>query len=241
MLAQFDLMPLAELRRSIRRYKPEQAGRLIRDLRADLYEQRRRGRRVLYVVKLVSATGSWGLPNLRIEKLRDVTRIPGFLNEHREFPFIEVWYCKTRIDQGILSVAGRFVFVDKGSSCGQFVEQVWRCSPRLLEQFSDAFEYPYLAASRLSWGWPYKLDKMHIPRGREVTACELKEEFYFSMRVFERHRENICQFLKFLSSCGFSAYSLEYKIIGSRLVIIDWDTPNDAIAIQSAFPFSQVT
>jgi len=47
------------------------------------------------------------------------------------------------------------------------------------------------------------------------------------MRCIEQEREKIEAFCTFLDSFSFKAYSLEYKIVGSELKIIDWDTPDD--------------
>lgn len=232
LLTEFGLLPPDELKRGIRKYARSEAARLKRDLHRDFEREKDEGHGNLYVVKLIPRTSSWGLPNLRIQQKRDLDRIPDFLESYRKFPYEEAWYCRTRVDRDVFSVAGRFVFLESGPWCGQIVEQVWRCSPRLLELFSGSFEYPYVCASRPSWGWSYTLDAILAPKGWGITASELGREFQLSMQLFERDRERVEQFLRFLADCNYKAYSLEYKIVGSRVMIIDWDTPDDTIAIE---------
>ena len=53
------------------------------------------------------------------------------------------------------------------------------------------------------------------------------------MRCIEQEKEKIAAFCAFLDSFSFKAYSLEYKIVGSQLKIIDWDTPNDRQVLAS--------
>ena len=55
------------------------------------------------------------------------------------------------------------------------------------------------------------------------------------MRRVEQEREKIATFCEFLDSFSFKAYSREYKIVASKLKIIDWDTPNDkrVLALQN--------
>jgi hypothetical protein len=132
------------------------------------------------------------------------------------------------------SVAGRFIFTPLDSDREHSVEQVWRCSPRLLEQVSRHLPFPYLRASRYSWGWPFTIEGVQIPRHWPLDdPPTLVSEFFESMRLFERQRDSIEVFLAFLNSFGFRAYSLEYKIVGAKLNIIDWDTPDDRLVLAS--------
>jgi hypothetical protein len=232
LLAQFGLLPSDELKLGIKRYARSAVKHLRRDLLHDFQKETVLGHGNLYVLKLIPYGHSWGLPNLRVQNKGDINRIPDFLSSHRNFPYEEVWYCKTRVDPNVFSVAGRFVFLETGRWCGQLVEQVWRCSPRLLEHFSSPFGYPYVRASRPSWGWSYTLDMVWAPPAWGITPSELRKEFQYSMELFERDRDRIERFLTFLASCGYKAYSIEYKIVSSRVMVIDWDTPNDAIAIE---------
>jgi len=78
-----------------------------------------------------------------------------------------------------------------------------------------------------------------MPKKLGIDRSDLMREFYESMRMFEREREQISTFLSFLDSFGFRAYSIEYKIVGSRLNVIDWDTPDDRKVIALREPRSR--
>jgi hypothetical protein len=113
------------------------------------------------------------------------------------------------------------------------VEQLWRGSPRKLETYSNDFAFPYVRASRFSWGWPYSIEHVHLPRKSALSSSQLQSEFGYSMRCIEQEREKLAAFCAFLDSFSFKAYSLEYKIVASQLKIIDWDTPNDRRVLRS--------
>jgi hypothetical protein len=227
MLVQYGFIKLEELERDIRRYGRSEERQVIRDIRSDLRSEQQHGRRHLYVIKLVSIGLSGRLPNFRVETLEDLKQASRFFADHDQDNHAEIWFCRTRVDEKVFSVAGRFVFTSSGGDRAQSVEQVWRCSPRLLEQVSENVRYPYARASRYSWGWPYRVEDVRIPVLWGIDQPELVKEFLWSMRLFERERERIEVFLAFLDSFALRAYSLEYKIVGSELTIIDWDTPDD--------------
>jgi len=67
----------------------------------------------------------------------------------------------------------------------------------------------------------------------ELNRAQLRSEFSFSVRCLEQEREKIEAFCTFLDSFRFKAYSIEYKIVGGRLRVIDWDTPHDRQVLQS--------
>jgi hypothetical protein len=234
LLVQFGFVKREELERDIRRYSRAEQRQVIRDIRADLLSEGKHGRRYLYVIKLVSTELSGRLPNLRVEGLEDLKGVSRFFADHEQGSHVEIWFCRTRVDENVLSVAGRFVFTPRDGGQEQSVEQVWRCSPRLLEQVSDTPRYPYLRASRYSWGWPYSVEDVRLPTLWGVDRSGLINEFLWSMRLFERERETTEVFLAFLDSFGLRAYSIEYKIVGSKLTIIDWDTPDDRLIVTNA-------
>jgi len=60
-----------------------------------------------------------------------------------------------------------------------------------------------------------------------LNRSQLRSEFGYSMRHIEQEREKIEAFCAFLDSFSFKAYSLEYKIVGAQIKVIDWDTPHD--------------
>jgi hypothetical protein len=234
-LVDFGFVSVDELAADIRRYRISQVRRLISDLGSDLRDDFRRARQSFYVVKLVPADLPGQLPNFNIEQGSQLKRLAAFLAAYRSSNYLEAWYCRTRIDPEVFSVAGRIVFTAADTGGTQLVEQLWRGSPRLLETYSHDFAFPYVRASRYSWGWPYSIEHVHVPRksarksARKSTFgnLQLQSEFGYSMRCLEQEKEKIAAFCAFLDSFSFKAYSLEYKIVASQLRIIDWDTPND--------------
>jgi len=226
-LVDFGFLSAAELAADIRRYPKSKVHRLVSDIRSDIRHDSRRARRSLYVVKLVPADLQGQLPNFRVERSSQLKPLVAFLAAHSGENHLEAWYCRTRVDSEVFSVAGRIVFSAANSGKTQLVEQLWRGSPRLLETYSGDFTFPYVRASRYSWGWPYSVEHVHLPRKSALSNLQLQSEFGYSMRCIEQAREKIEAFCAFLDSFSFKAYSLEYKIVASQLKIIDWDTPND--------------
>ena len=232
-LVDFGFISADELAADIRRYPIGKARRLIDDLRSDLRDDSRRARRSFYVVKLVPADLPGQLPNFNVERVSQLKQLAEFFAAHSRENYLEAWYCRTRIDSEVFSVAGRIVFSAGDAGKTQTVEQLWQGSPRKLEAYSDDFEFPYVRASRYSWGWPYSIEHDHLPRKSKLGRLQLRSEFGYSMHCIERERDKIAAFCEFLESFSFKAYSLEYKIVGSQLKIIDWDTPNDRRVLSS--------
>ena len=230
-LVDFGFITADELATDIRRYQVSKVHLLVRDIESDIRHDSRRDRRSFYVVKLVPADLPGQLPNFNVERVSQLKQLVAFLAAHSRENYLEAWYCRTRIDSEVFSVAGRIVFSAADTGKAQLVEQLWRGSPRLLETYSDDFALPYVRASRYSWGWPYSIEHVHLPRKSARKSAlgnlQLQSEFGYSMRCIEREREKIATFCTFLDSFSFKAYSLEYKIVASQLKIIDWDTPND--------------
>jgi hypothetical protein len=234
-LVNFGFQSADELAAEIRRYPRSKVHRLVSDIGSAIRRDSRRARRSLYVVKLVPADLQGQLPNFRLERSSQLKRLAAFLAAHSGVNYVEAWYCCTRIDSEIFSVAGRIVFTAANTGGIQFVEQLWRGSPRLLETYSDDFVFPYVRASRYSWGWPYSIEHVHVPRNKPLSGLQVQSEFGYSMRCIEQERERIATFCAFLDSFSFKAYSLEYKIVASQLKIIDWDTPNDRLVLGSPY------
>lgn len=232
-LVDFGFISADELATDIRRYPKSDAARLIRDIRSEIRHDSKRACHSLYVVKLVPADLPGQLPNFNVERSSQLKPLAGFLTAHQHENHIEAWYCRTRIDSEVFSVAGRIVFSGADAGGTQLVEQLWRGSPRQLEKYSDEFAFPYVRASRYSWGWPYSIEHVHVPRQSVFSRSQLQSEFAYSMRCIEQAREKIARFCALLDSFSFKAYSLEYKIVASQLKIIDWDTPNDTRVLAS--------
>jgi hypothetical protein len=74
---------------------------------------------------------------------------------------------------------------------------------------------------------PYSIEHIHVPRMSPLNRSQLHSEFAYSVRCIEQEREKIEVFCAFLDSFSFKAYSLEYKIVGAQIKVIDWDTPSD--------------
>jgi len=226
-LIDFGFVSEDELAADIRRYRISRVHRLVSDIESDLRHDSRRARCSFYVVKLVPADLPGQLPNFVIERTSQLKQLVAFLAARMAGNYLEAWYCRTRIDSRVFSVAGRIVFTTAEGGRTQLVEQLWRGSPRQLETYSKDFSLPYLRASRYSWGWPYSIEHIHLPRESTISGLQLHSDFGYSMRRIEEEREKIAAFCTFLDSFSFKAYSLEYKIVASQLKIIDWDTPND--------------
>ena len=232
-LVDFGFITADELQADIHRYRRRELHRLVSDIRCDIRQERRQGCRGLYVVKLVPADLQGQLPNFRLEDTSELKHLLGFLDASVEKNYIEAWYCRTRVDSEVFSVGGRIVFTAPDTGRTQIVEQLWRGSPRLLESYSDDFAFPYARASRYSWAWPYSIEHIHLPRMSPLNRSQLHSEFGYSMRCIEQEKEKIEAFCAFLDSFSFKAYSLEYKIVGTQIKVIDWDTPNDKQVLRS--------
>lgn len=227
MLVDFGFISPNELEDEIRRYPRSERRRLVSDIRSDIQQERTQGRRSIYVVKLVPTDLPGQLPNFRLEDTSELRQLVAFLDAHEKENHLEAWYCKTRVDSDVFSVAGRIVFGMTDTGRTQIVEQLWRGSPRLLESYSADFSFPYVRASRYSWGWSYSIEHIHLPEMASMHSSELQSEFGYAARCIEQAREKIEVFCAFLDSFSFKAYSLEYKIVGAHFKIIDWDTPHD--------------
>lgn len=225
-LVEWGFVSERSLKAEIHRFQRRDENRLIADLERELAQFSWQGQK-LYVVKLVPADLQGQLPNYRLTKTTDVKGLSVFLAKHASYNHVELWYCRTQIDLNIFSVAGRFLFSEGNGMKRQTVEQVWRCSPRLLQIYGHSFPYSYVRASRYDWGWSYSIEEVHCAAEKGNDSTTLAKEFAASMIIVERSRDRIEQFVKYLDSFSFAAYTLEYKIVGSRLSIIDWDTPDD--------------
>jgi hypothetical protein len=232
-LVDFGFISADELAADIRRYPISKVHRLVSDLRSDIRDDSRYARHSFYVVKLVPADLPGQLPNFNVERSSQLKQLVAFLAAYSGGNYLEAWYCRTRIDAEVFSVAGRIVFSAADTGRTQLVEQLWRGSPRKLESYSDDFAFPYVRASRYSWGWPYSVEHVHLPRKSALSNLQLQSEFGYSMCCIEQEREKLATFCAFLDSFSFRAYSLEYKIVASQLKIIDWDTPNDRRVLAS--------
>jgi hypothetical protein len=230
LLTEFGFLSKHNLQKQIARYPRHAVRRLTAEIRTALGRVPRGT--ALFVVKLVTQNEPGGFPNLRVTSQDELASIPAFLNAWSSYPYIEIWTCYTCIDSSVLSVAGRLI-ISSSELWEQSVEQLWRASPRMLESYhgGSSFPYPYLRATRVGWGWPYNIQHVHIPQANGRLAVlsseQVRLEFAEAMLSIERSREQLAFFAASICDRGGSIVSIEYKVTGSRLEIIDWDTPDD--------------
>lgn len=230
LLTEFGFLSKRDLRKEIARYPRSAVHHLTTQLRQTL-DRIPRGT-ALFVVKLVPQDEPGRLPNLRVTSHDDLASLPAFLNTWYSYPYTEIWTCYTSIDPSVLSVAGRLI-ISSTEVWEHSVEQLWRASPRMLEYYhcGSSFPHPYLRATRVGWGWPYKIQHTHIPRSRghspAFSSAQLHAEFAEAMVSLERSRDQLALFAASIRDRGADIVSIEYKLTGSRLNIIDWDTPDD--------------
>lgn len=232
LLEAFGLISREELSRDIRRYTAGEQERVKADLRRRLVSDRNTGKRNLYVVKLVPIFQRGQLPNLRLSRPDEVALFDAFLARYKAIRFQEIWFCQTAVDSATFSVAGRLSFFRDGFPRSIILEQLWRSSPRLIEQVHKGeSSVPYVRAERCHWGWHYYITDFHNG-GSDIDEARLISEFQLSARLIERARGRVERFCDFLEKLGYRSYSLEYKIVDYTLSIIDWDTHDDAKALR---------
>jgi len=132
-LVQFGFVTQKELERDIRRYKRSDRRASMQDIALDLHSESLTGRRNLYVVKLVSFELSGRLPNFRIEQLEDIKGLPEFFLRNEDTNYVEVWYCRTRVDEDVSCLPTR---ATPGHSLlsrsGDVVPACWNITLRIL-------------------------------------------------------------------------------------------------------------
>ena len=139
-LVDFGFQSADELAAEIRRYPRSKVQRLVSDIGSEIRHDTRRARRSLYVVKLVPADLQGQLPNFRLERSSQLKQLVAFLAAHSGVNYVEAWYCSTRIDSEVFSVAGRIVFTapDAGRTqhfaVGLALHDAIRAQPRGLKR-----------------------------------------------------------------------------------------------------------
>lgn len=220
LLATFGFTTEEELQSSIVRVRWKDRHTLITKISSILTVS---GPAALIVVKLVPQNIGRQLPNFRVRQKGDLKELGSFLNRHHDFRFVEAWYCQTDVDSAVFSVAGR-IRIAEGT---HVLEQVWRCSPRMIEDWGDGFQWPFARATRSGWGRRWRLAELYVPEQSFSPRFDQRLEFEHSLRLLEAHRERLEEFSDAIENCGITTYSFEYKIVRERLTIIDWDTTND--------------
>lgn len=223
LLADFGLASRRYLEENIHRFSWDERRSVIRQLESMMDEL---GEFRFCVVKLVPKRLCFLLPNYRIYKMEDLEELRQAIQDPVQ-RFDEIWFCKTIIDASQFSVAGRIVIDRRAGHSAQTIEQVWRCSPRLIETINNDFKYPYIRAVRPGWGWRPKIQGWILPPNSMLSESTLSAELGRTLRLIYPFREKISEFEEFLFQCGCDAISLEYKVEGRSLHFIDWDSHQD--------------
>ncbi|MBL9181195.1 MAG: hypothetical protein JNN17_03580 [Verrucomicrobiaceae bacterium] len=223
MLEAFGLAPSGYAGTAIHRYAWRDRSRLLRDLED---ETRRDRGGAFWVVKFVPQRLSYLLPNHRIYGMQDLAPLRLAL-ETENSRFAEVWLCKTDVAPDLFSVAGRILIDRREGIAAQTIEQVWRCSPRLIEKFDHDFPFAYMRAVRPNWGWAARIENRFVPVGMALTPNRQREDLGRVLATMFPMRSRLLRFEQFLFACGCDVISLEYKMEASSLRFIDWDTHQD--------------
>ena len=224
LLIDLGLLDETDLRSMLTRYGVSCWAALERDLLTSLREDARSRRRTLYVVILVDPLRVGQLPNWRLVKSEDITGTIRSIKSH----FVmrratEVWVTRTPMDATV-SVAGRLTW----GETGQRHEMVWRVSPRLIERIG-VVAVPYVRAWRPSWGW--RFGAVEADTVGRLSRQELMKCFSAASACLARSEERLQRLGSVIARCGISEVSVEYKLVGERFSVIDWDTADDHVVL----------
>jgi hypothetical protein len=225
LLEHFGLSSTSYLVSNIHRFRWSDRIAAIHRLR-ELLTRKENASALFYVVKYVPLRLQFMLPNRRVYTVDDLRVVEDELLLQGNDAFAEIWFCRTEIHKDIFSVAGRILVDTRNGLESQTIEQVWKCSPRLVETFNSEFTFDYVRAVRPGWIWRPKI--VHCHQGIEKRSdFQIKREFYRSISLMRSLLSRIECFCSFLERADIVVYSLEYKIEGSSFRIIDWDTHDD--------------
>ena len=222
-LNSFGITPIEYENSVIRRFRWDQSSELVLEIERLLPQL---GALQFCVVKFIPYQLRFLLPNYRIYNHHNLQQLRRGI-ETAGSGYEEIWYCLTQIDPAVFSVAGRIVIDKRGGCDTQTIEQVWRCSPRLIESFGDDFHFTFVQAKRPNWEWYPKITHHHVPAGQAASFQQLQEELGKALMMMLPLKERLLHFEDFLFKCGCDCFSLEYKVEGSRLHFMDWDTHQD--------------
>lgn len=238
LMDRYGLCEIKYLDRTIRRYRWNNQSQFIAELREAVIAAdetgRLNGNRSFFVTKLIPPVLSILLPNVRVHQLADISAVERAI-EGKSSEYQEIWLCETKVGVNALSVAGRLLLTSSDRAGAQTIEQVWRCSPRLIENLGPSFPFPFVRASRFGWGWSPHLEYIYIPKSAPETENVIRTQFASALVMLDQAREKIQLFAEAVGALGL-ALCLEYKIEGDDFQIIDWDTSNDALVISALLP-----
>jgi hypothetical protein len=234
LLEDFGLADTEYLRRTIHRFPREQRTTFLSQLREEVKTATADGKREgqhLFVMKFVPRKLAMLLPNIRVQNMADLHVVENALRDEPFGDYEEIWFCRTNVSVKSFSVAGRILVDSSAGVDAHIIEQVWRCSPRLIESLGLTFPYPFVRAARSGWGWPPRIDQIHIPPHTPESAAAIRAQFAVALRKLDSARERLEAFVEAVLAVGLDVCCLEYKIEGERLQIIDWDTTNDSLVL----------
>jgi len=231
----FGLTDIAYLRKAIHRMpRSEHAAFFSRLSQAVRAAAQQGSPETLFVVKFVPKRRAMMLPNVRVSCIADLQDVKRAIRDGAA-DYEELWFCRTNVSTRSLSVAGRVVVDSTAGSNAHVIEQVWRCSPRLIETLSPAFPYPFVRARRLGWGWSTRIDQIHLPSSAPESRAVLLQQLRAALLKLNEVRDQLELFSDAIAALGLPV-CLEYKVEGRRLQIIDWDTPNDSLVLAELLP-----
>ena len=239
LLEDFGLTSTEYLRRTIQRFPREQRSSFLSQLRKEVKTATANGKQEgqqLFVMKFVPKKLSMLLANIRIQSMSDLDAAERAVRDEPFGDYDEIWFCRTNVSVNSFSVAGRILIDSLAGREAHIIEQVWRCSPRLIESLGPTFRYPFVRATRSGWGWSPKIEQIHIPPSAPESAKVIREQFARALRKLDTARESLEVFVEAVLAVGLDVCCLEYKIEGERLQIIDWDTANDSLVINKLLP-----
>jgi len=231
----FGLTDIAYLRKAIHRMPRSEHAAFFSQLSEAVRTAAQQGSpETLFVVKFVPKRRAMMLPNVRVNCVADLQDVKRAIRDGAA-DYEELWFCRTNVSTSSLSVAGRVVVDSTAGSNAQVIEQVWRCSPRLIETLGPAFPYPFVRARRLGWGWSTRIDQIHLPSSAPESRAVLLQQLRAALLKLNEVRDQLELFSDAIAALGLPV-CLEYKVEDRRLQIIDWDTPNDSLVLAELLP-----
>jgi hypothetical protein len=238
-LEDFGLADTSYLKKSIQRLPWDERNRVLEKLGDELKKATQETgseNNFLFVVKFVPPKLAMMLPNYRVQSFADLVTLKRALETAGSARYQELWFCRTRVGVGSFSVAGRILVDALAGKKAHTIEQVWRCSPRLIEVLDDKFPFPFVRATRSGWAWSPIIEHVHRPLSAPETEIAIHEQFSRALCCLERKRELLETFVERVISTGVEVCALEYKIENDLVQIIDWDTSNDSAVVNQLLP-----
>lgn len=229
-LVEYGLREYQDLISEIHRYHILKISEFYSAIKQEILCDIRLNKKAFYIIKMVNNNKYYKLPNYRVYTIGDLDEFLLYINPKKHL-YDELWYCRTQYSDEYISlnVSGRISF---DYEHGQTIEQVWNRSPRVIEEYNNSSDFIYLRASRLSWGFRYITERIHIPKSLNIDSSTILSQFFLSAIEIERKREKLDFFVEYIFGYKFHVFSIEYKIANGKLSILDWDTHNDSLILR---------